>query len=146
MKNVEQILKSLREGKSFCIDWRDKLRLSRYLSAEECESIGIEFVSEEAKNGYTRTPLTREDVLTQLERDVEFGFVKALNKRGISAGLMYQVVATWNWVLEEGLEDFDNYAQYGLPLFKATALKYGFVNPIGDDSGSEYKYSAEGDY
>jgi hypothetical protein len=24
--------------------------------------------------------------------------------------------------------------------------KNGFNNPIGDDSGSEYKYSAEGDY
>ena len=61
---------------------------------------------------------------------------------------MYQVVSTWNWILEEGLENFsiNNYAQYGLPLFKATAVKYGFNNPIGDDSGSEYKYSAEGDY
>jgi hypothetical protein len=47
----------------------------------------------------------------------------------------------WNWILDEGLEDFDDYAQYGLPLFKATAVKYGFENPIGDDYGNEYKYS-----
>jgi len=32
---------------------------------------------------------------------------------------------------------------YGLPLFKATAIKYGFPNPIGDDSGSERKYDCE---
>jgi hypothetical protein len=32
---------------------------------------------------------------------------------------------------------------YGLPLFKATALKYGFNNPIGDDLGSEDKYNEE---
>jgi hypothetical protein len=42
------------------------------------------------------------------------------------------------------LEDWPdrNYAQYGLPLFKATALKYDFENPIGDDLGNEPKYAA----
>jgi len=42
------------------------------------------------------------------------------------------------------LENWDEseYAQYGLPLFKATAVKYGFSNWIGDDTGSEDKYAA----
>lgn len=53
---------------------------------------------------------------------------------------MHAVVCMWNWVLEEGLEDFDEYENYGLPTFKATALKYGFDNPIGNDSGTEEKY------
>lgn len=35
---------------------------------------------------------------------------------------------------------------YGLPLFKATALLYGFDNPIGDDSGSEEYYNEEDYY
>jgi hypothetical protein len=47
----------------------------------------------------------------------------------------------WNWILEEGLEDFESYAQYGLPLFKATAIKYNFDNPIGDDYGDEERYA-----
>jgi len=38
------------------------------------------------------------------------------------------------------LENFDSYAMYGLPLYKATALKYGFKNPIGDDDGDEEEY------
>ncbi len=50
------------------------------------------------------------------------------------------VVIMWNWILEEGLEDYKEYAQYGLSLFKATAVKYGFNNPIGDDKGNESKY------
>jgi len=54
--------------------------------------------------------------------------------------MMYSVVQMWNYILEEGLEDFDSYAMYGLPLFKATALKYGFDNPIGDDDGDESEY------
>lgn len=42
------------------------------------------------------------------------------------------------------LEDFDSYAMYGLPLFKATAVKYGFDNPIGDDTGAEDYYEEQG--
>ena len=73
--------------------------------------------------------LTRENVLSHLEKDVAFGFEKALNKRGISAAMMHAVVKMWNWILEEGLENNDAYDPYGLPLFEATATKYGFENP-----------------
>lgn len=37
--------------------------------------------------------------------------------------------------------DKENYAMYGLPLFKATAVKYGWENPIGDDNGDEEFYN-----
>lgn len=39
----------------------------------------------------------------------------------------------------------NDYRFYGLPLFKATAVKYGWNNPIGEDSGREKKYNL-GDY
>ena len=83
---------------------------------------------------------TEENILQELKSDVAFGFDKALDNRGISSSLMYEVVKMWMWVLDDELMDFDNYSMYGLPLFKAVALKYGFDNPIGDDSGSEDKY------
>lgn len=88
---------------------------------------------------------TRENVLKQLEEDVRFGFEKALNQRGISASLMFECVMMWNYILEEGLEDWDedDYGFYGLPLFKATAVKYGWDNPIGEDSGRERKYDSQ---
>ena len=56
---------------------------------------------------------------------------------------MFYVVLRWNQVLEEGLENYpeENYAMYGLPLFKATAVKYGWENPIGDDNGEEEFYN-----
>ena len=56
---------------------------------------------------------------------------------------MFEVVKMWNWILEEELENFDDYPMYGLPLFKATAVKYSFENPIGADSGSENHYNEE---
>lgn len=37
----------------------------------------------------------------------------------------------------------DDYRFYGLPLFKATAVKYGWDNPIGEDSGRERKYDSQ---
>lgn len=52
---------------------------------------------------------------------------------------------TGHYILEEGLEDWDedDYRFYGLPLFKATAVKYGWDNPIGEDSGRERKYDSQ---
>lgn len=88
------------------------------------------------------TPLewTEKNILEQLKSDLEFAFKKALDQRGISAGLMYEVIKMWLWILEDDLQYFIDYAQYGLPLFKAVALKYNFQNEIGDDIGNESKY------
>jgi hypothetical protein len=94
-------------------------------------------------------PYTRENILEQLRSDVAFGFEKALDRRGISASLMFEVVRMWNWLLNEDEEltnwSSHNYAMYGLPLFKATAIKYGFPNEIGDDNGDESWYNEEYD-
>ncbi len=114
-------------------------RLCQFLTTEQAKSIGWEI-----KNpNWIPEEFTKENILEQLEKDVAFGFEKALNQRGISAGLMYEVVKGWLLILEDSLKDFDDYPMYGLPLFKAVAVKYGFDNPIGEDDGSEDKY---GDY
>lgn len=144
MKTIEQIKL---DYKSQCLDGRDTTRLSQFLTADDLEAFGFslkEGVTAEEWNKNV-VPFTRENVLKQLESDVEFGFEKALDRRGISSSLMFECVRLWNWILEEGLEDWgeDNYAMYGLPLFKATAVKYEWDNPIGNDTGSEKEY---GDY
>ena len=141
MKTLEYIAENY---KSNTIDGRDFHRLAQFIPFDMLPKFGIEPSDEwndkEKWDAHVK-PFTRENILKQLEEDVAFGFDKALNKRGISSGLMYEVVKMWNWILEEGLEDFDNYPMYGLPLFKATAVKYGFDNPIGDDTGSEDEYN-----
>lgn len=139
MKTLEQI----KERGSQTLDGRDFRRLSQFLTANQLKDFGftlIESVSDDEWNKKV-IPFTRENILIQLKEDVEFGFEKALNKRGISAEFMFETVRMWNWILEEGLEDFDSYAMYGLPLFKATALKYGWNNPIGNDDGNEDFYN-----
>ena len=141
MKTLEDI----KNYKSKCLDGRDEQRLLCFLTIEEVEAKGYEF-KEGLRDKHETIPLTRENVLKKLENDLEFAFDKALNGRGISSALMHTVIQMWNWILQEGLAGDDEYENYGLPLFKKTALKYGFPNPIGEDEGSERKYSTEGVY
>jgi hypothetical protein len=142
MKTLEQIAK---EYKSQTFDGRDLSRLADFLPYDMLNSFGITLKKGVTKEDWDKKvkPFTRKNILEQLKSDVAFGFEKALNHRGISSALMFEVVKMWNWILEEGLEDWgdDNYAMYGLPLFKAVAIIYGFENPIGDDSGSEEEYN-----
>jgi hypothetical protein len=139
MKTLDFVIKNY---KSETLDGRDVGRLMYFVPEERLSEIGCE-LKDEYKGTHVATEFNRENILDQLEKDVAFGFEKALNKRGISAGLMHSVVSMWNWILEEGLEDHDDYAQYGLPLFKATALKYGFANPIGEHAGNEAEYESD---
>lgn len=136
MLTQEQVLKAI----------EDNTREPRSLDSRELSRLAL-FVP---ISGWPRLAPPREwtesEVLKQLADDVEFGFEKALNRRGISASIMFEVVLMWMWVLEDPLQHRESdYAQYGLPLFKAVAAKYGFPNPIGDDTGSEHKYSTEGE-
>jgi len=138
MKSLEQVKE---QYTSQTLDGRDLDRLAQFIPEDQLSYFGLQ-LREDAKGTHTHIEFNRENILTQLKKDVEFGFEKALNQRGISAGLMFDVVRMWNWILEDGLENFDAYPMYGLPLFKATAIKYGFPNPIGEDTGSEEKYES----
>lgn len=136
MLSREEVLQAVKSGReSKCIDFRDYARLCDYFPVEEWHHFGFGL-----KEGAEPPPVkewTKENILRDLKSDLEFAFKKALGKRGISAGLMYEVVKMWLWILEDPLQDFEEYTPYGLPLFKAVAVKYGFPNPIGDDTGTE---------
>lgn len=139
MKTIEQIKELY---KSETLDGRDLQRLAQFIPKKQLKDFGLTI-----QKGKTHKPIpyTRENVLKQLARDVEFGFDKALSKRGISSSVMYEVVKMWNWILEEGLENWSdaNYAYYGLPLFKATANKYGYPDEIAGKNGNEHEFSEQ---
>lgn len=140
MKTKEQVLSAIKDEslKSECIDGRDFSRLADFFDVSDWPALG--FSLKDGAETPTPTAWTHENIIKQLQSDVAFGFEKALNRRGISSSFMYETVKMWMWVLEDELKDFDDYPMYGLPLFKAVAIKYGFDNPIGDDIGSEHKY------
>lgn len=98
MKTLEQ-LKGLT---SRCLDGRDFSRLSNFIPYNMLKDFGIELKEEynnEEKWNEHVIEFTRENILKQLKRDVEFGFEKALNQRGISSGLMFNCVMPWNYTI-----------------------------------------------
>lgn len=111
-------------------------RLRQFLTVEQAKSIDWEV----SKQYHKTIEFTKQNVLKQLESDVAFGFKKALEKNLLISKLMFDVVKEWLFILEDPLKDFDDYSMYGLPLFKAVAVKYGFDNPIEEDDGSKDKY------
>lgn len=142
MLSQQAILDAVRAGRERgAIDGRDYSRLADFFPVSDWEVFG--FGPKEGADIATPPEWTEENIKNQLAKDVAFGFEKALGQRGISASCMYAVVQMWMWVLEDPLQHFDEYAQYGLPLFKAVAVKYELPNEIGDDDGDEGKYACD---
>ncbi len=146
MLTKEQVLEQVKAGrKSDTFDGRDYGRLADFFETENLELLGFGLAdgADSAERDKNIFEWTEENVLAQLARDLEFGFEKALDQRGISAGTMHSVVKMWMWVLEDDLHGKADslYAQYGLPFFKAVALKYNLPNEIGEDVGDEDKYA-----
>lgn len=95
MKTLDEIVNNYEEWSVF-LDDRFGVRLAQFLTQEQLEKIGFKW-----NEPYPEPKeWTRENILSQLKEDVEFGFEKALDKRGISASLMFAVVLRWNRVLE----------------------------------------------
>ena len=139
MKTREKVFEVVENGReSRCLDGRDYSRLVNFFPVKDWETFGLE--PKEGVKIPEPKPWTKDKIVAQLKDDVEFGFEKALDCRGISASLMNECVKLWLWILDDPLQDHDDYPQYGLPLLKAVALKFGFPNEIGDDTGSEEKY------
>lgn len=121
MKTINEILENYSEYETFLED-RFGSRLCDFLTVEQVEKIGFRF-----KEGYVHEPKewTEENVLAQLKQDVEFGWEKCCNQRGISANLMYEVVKAWCKVLGNGLDEIP-YSDYGSYMFKKVAEHYGW--------------------
>lgn len=138
MKTLEYMLN---EYKFETFGGRDKSRIMSFASLDQLERNGFKLNNESIE--WVPQEWTEENIKSQLKSDLEFAFEKALDKRGLSAGEMFYVIKMWNDILEVDIPL--QYAQYGLPYLKATALHHGFHNPIGDDVGDEFEYSAEAD-
>ena len=126
MKNIKEILENYEEQYQTFMDDRFGIRLCQFLTIEEMGTIGFVYNDPEKEKAHEPKEWTEENILAQLNEDVEFGWEKACDERGISANLMYEVVKSWCKVLENKFADFDCYAPYGKPLFMAVAGEYGW--------------------
>jgi hypothetical protein len=123
MLTLDETIKTHKER---CFDRRDTLRLAEFVPTCRLGEIGIELKKGATVDDSDLVAFTKENVIKLLEGDVRFGYEKAQDQRGLSACAMFHCVAMWNHILQEGLENFDDYGSYGMPLFKATAEKYGW--------------------
>jgi len=145
MKTKVEILSFQGGENCSAIDGRDRVRLSVFFDPSDWAKLGLKPSPDADLSQYQVTEYTEANVLKALAKDLDFAFQKALGKRGISSSLMWDVIKMWMWVLEDELADFPDhgYAQYGLPLYRAVAIKYNLPNPIGDDLGDEDKYASD---
>ena len=103
---------------------------------------------------WTPKALTRDAVLAEMrEYMAEYGWPKALDHRGISAGRTVEKMTAWMWLLGDDeavafAEDSDNYPQYGAPVLKFICERFGFDVPAdeqahrmarGEHCGADYR-------
>ena len=143
MLTRDEILTQFRTGRrrSNCNDRRDVIRLACFFPSEQWSILGLNPLDQ--PDAKTTLDLTETAIRDRLGIDVAAAFEYAANKQSRAAGLMFHVVQMWLWVLGDRLHrDFD-FGYYGLPLYKRTAMAYGFPIPewFGkSDHGSEECY------
>lgn len=138
MKTLDYVIEhhdEIEQDKFFDTRWTT--RLLEFLPAEYIEKYGYTYGGTDINERKVKE-WTEENVLAQLKEDVEFAIEKATNHRGISSGLMNDVLRSWCIVLENGLEDTD-YGFYGDKLIKKIDKYYNF-NLVDDNTFDEDFY------
>ena len=105
------------------IDSRFTKRFVDFLPTSEWHKFGFRYVGKEE---HIPKEWTEENVLEQLKKDVEFGYEKAVDERGISSELMAMVVNAWCKVLQNGLNLDGNDGWYHVKQFTTVAKHYGW--------------------
>lgn len=87
------------------------------------EKFGFRYTGEDE---YAPKEWAEENILAQLKEDVEFGYMKAVDERGISSELMAMVVNAWCKILQNGLNLNGNDGWYHIEQFTTVANHYGW--------------------
>ena len=121
MKKLDFVLDHF---KSQCLDGRDAYRLAEYTPKDKLHILELSL-----REGVSHTPKewSTGNIMEDLNKDLQFGYQKALNGRGISTALMISVVEMWDWILDDdenilGNSELDTMDP--LTEFRAIARKY----------------------
>ena len=124
MKSLDYVKNHIDEfEKDDFVDRRFTRRFLQFIPTDEWETFGFRYTGTEP---YVPKEWTEENILAQLREDVEFGYEKAMNERGISSELMAMVVEAWCNVLENGLDLDGNDGWYHIRQFITVAKHYGW--------------------
>ena len=106
------------------IDSRFTKRFVDFLPTSEWSKFGFRYTGEDE---LVPKEWTEENILAQLKEDVEFGYMKAVDERGISSELMAMVVNAWCKILQNGLNLNGNDGYYHIKQFTTVAKHYGWA-------------------
>ncbi len=125
MKSLEYVKTHINEfEEDDFLDMRWTKRFLDFIPVSEWEEYGFKY------NGNPDEVVvkewTEENILAQLKSDVEFGYEKAMDERGISSKLMAMVVNAWCKVLENGLNLDGDDGWYHVDQFTTVAEHYGW--------------------
>ena len=135
MKSLEYIKEHYDEfEEDKYLDRRWTKRFLDFLPVKEWINYG--FAPSEGADPPVVKEWTEDNILKQLKEDVEFGYQKAIDERGISSELMAMVVNTWCKVLENGLNLDGNDGRYCIQQFTVVAEHYGWKLEGGCDEES----------
>lgn len=124
MKTLEYVKEHIEDfEEDTFLDRRFTKRLIDFIPTSEWPKFGFKYTGNEKIEPKV---WTEENVLDQLKRDVEFGYEKAVDERGISSELMAMVVNAWCKVLENGLNLNGNDGCYHIKQFTTVAKHYGW--------------------
>lgn len=128
MKSLEYVKKHISEfEENDFLDARWTKRFLGFIPVSEWEKYGFRCTVN--PDDIQTKEWTEENILAQLKQDVEFGYEKAIDGRGISSELMAMVVNAWCKVLENGLNLDGDDGWYHIKQFTAVAKHYGWELP-----------------
>lgn len=128
MKSLEYVKKHISEfEENDFLDARWTKRFLDFIPISEWEKYGFRYTGN--RDDIRTKEWTEENILAQLKEDVEFGYEKAINGRGISSELMAMVVNAWCKVLENDLNLDGDDGWYHVKQFTTVAKHYGWELP-----------------
>jgi hypothetical protein len=127
MKTKKEILEAVKNetlDRDNCkfVDSRDYARLVHFFPVKDWEKFGLKL--KEGAGEPKVEEYTIDNVMEYVKRDLDFAFEKAINHRGISSSLMFDVMKMWMWILEDELADTAGYGNYGIFFYSKIAKKY----------------------
>jgi len=141
MKTFDQFLALLRSYPSRIEGDPELMPFRYYLDPKDWELLGV--YSGSVMSDY-RIGLTRENLIHTLCDAVSKGFMSATAFENRQAKVAYLTASLVLWLLDDPLYGTikvrNMYGYFGLPLFRTIAVKFGFHNEIGYDTGFEKKF------
>jgi len=139
VRTKQEVLEKLKEPPSSMFGFDYEI-YTTYVSFEECKAAGLTKEGATGAEWGVPHPLTRERVLSDMaDYMMGYGWPKARDHRGLSAGRTIDKMRAWMWLLKDDYiavkidSDELSHLNYGCPILEAICKRYDFPIPQDED-------------